>query len=505
MLKLVISDDEGQTTVVPLLRDEITIGRQAGNTIRLTERNVSRTHARLVRRNGSYVVEDLGSYNGIRLNGERVDAAAELASGDQLSIGDYALALQADTATSRRPPAEQAESGPPPRLVVMSEPAAGAEFSLGKSIMRIGRDERLDIWINHKSISHEHAEIQVVNGVVTVFDLDSANGIRINGIDTTRAILEPGDVLELGDVGFRLVVPQGTHSLQELPRQMSVAAEVPSPTKKPLFALGVIGLLVLAGAGAVVVTMPSENGSRSETPPASPVAAPPSEPTTIVTVAGTTEAADDAAPSAEIPLDPPPTRPKEAKEAPQEWEELLAQAQAQLARGRVDAAYRIANQLPGDSVLRRTLEYGEIRYRYVQAHIDAGEDALAAGAFDDARREARLVLGIPRITNKQRRDARRILTNAKPARSPRPAGTKRPSPEEALAEAHRCVSTGDNACVIRALEAGQARSPAALALLIETYRAMDDLPAARRHMRAFVQRYPGNSRTPRYQQMLGSD
>ena len=154
MFKLVISDDEGQTTVVPLLRDEITIGRQEGNTIRLTERNVSRNHARLVRRNGSYVVEDLGSYNGVMLNGQRVDAEAELSSGDQLGIGDYELALRADAEPAyRQPRPPDVRSGPPPRLVVLSEPAAGAEFSLSKSIMRIGRDERLDIWINHKSIS----------------------------------------------------------------------------------------------------------------------------------------------------------------------------------------------------------------------------------------------------------------------------------------------------------------------------------------------------------------
>ena len=47
MFKLTIEDDEGKTTVVPLARDEITIGRLEGNTIRLTERNVSRRHARL--------------------------------------------------------------------------------------------------------------------------------------------------------------------------------------------------------------------------------------------------------------------------------------------------------------------------------------------------------------------------------------------------------------------------------------------------------------------------
>ena len=50
MWKLAIEDDEGKQTVVPLTRDEYTIGRKDGNTIRLTERNVSREHARLIDR-----------------------------------------------------------------------------------------------------------------------------------------------------------------------------------------------------------------------------------------------------------------------------------------------------------------------------------------------------------------------------------------------------------------------------------------------------------------------
>ncbi len=61
MYKLIIEDDEGHTTVVPLIQAEITIGRKEGNAIRLTERNVSRQHARLVRSNGAVFIEDLDS------------------------------------------------------------------------------------------------------------------------------------------------------------------------------------------------------------------------------------------------------------------------------------------------------------------------------------------------------------------------------------------------------------------------------------------------------------
>ena len=54
-------------------------------------------------------------------------------------------------------------------------------------------------------------------------------------------------------------------------------------------------------------------------------------------------------------------------EEPQEWERELGRARRALARGRFDRAYAIAEELPPDSVLRQTPEFGEIRYRYVQS------------------------------------------------------------------------------------------------------------------------------------------
>ena len=96
MFKLVIQDDEGKTTVVPLIRDEITISRKEGNTIRLTERNVSRRHARILRNNGEVQIEDLGSYNGIRVNNARIAERVSLRVSDQVQIGDYKLYLKAE-------------------------------------------------------------------------------------------------------------------------------------------------------------------------------------------------------------------------------------------------------------------------------------------------------------------------------------------------------------------------------------------------------------------------
>jgi pSer/pThr/pTyr-binding forkhead associated (FHA) protein len=91
---LIIEDDAGRQTTVPFKRDVITIGRKEGNTVRLTERNVSRFHAKLSRENGHVHIEDLKSYNGIKLNGDRISGRVQVAEGDLIEIGDYHLAVQ---------------------------------------------------------------------------------------------------------------------------------------------------------------------------------------------------------------------------------------------------------------------------------------------------------------------------------------------------------------------------------------------------------------------------
>ncbi|MCX4247991.1 FHA domain-containing protein [Paraliomyxa miuraensis] len=95
-LRLIIEDDEGSTTVVPLASDAITIGRQQGNTIQLTEKNVSRRHARLFPESDGWVIEDLGSYNGIKVNNDRIEGRTKLREGDVVEIGDYHLAITED-------------------------------------------------------------------------------------------------------------------------------------------------------------------------------------------------------------------------------------------------------------------------------------------------------------------------------------------------------------------------------------------------------------------------
>ncbi|MGB5704129.1 MAG: hypothetical protein WBM48_15010, partial [Polyangiales bacterium] len=102
-----------------------------------------------------------------------------------------------------------------------------------------------------------------------------------------------------------------------------------------------------------------------------------------------------------------------------EWERELVRARRALARERFDRAYAIAQELPEDSVLRETPEFGEIRYRYVQSHINDGERALEERDFERALREAAVVLEVQGITPKQRQEARRLTRQAKAAQGRR--------------------------------------------------------------------------------------
>ncbi len=77
------------------LGDELTIGRSPGCAIALPDDTyVSSLHARVFRRNGQYLVEDLGSTNGTFLDDAAVGAAVVLRPGARLKVGQTLLELE---------------------------------------------------------------------------------------------------------------------------------------------------------------------------------------------------------------------------------------------------------------------------------------------------------------------------------------------------------------------------------------------------------------------------
>ena len=73
-----------------------TIGRTRDCDLCLTDLSVSRMHALLVRREDGWVLSDLGSHNGTRLNGWLVREPVPVQAGDRVEFGSMAFIIQGD-------------------------------------------------------------------------------------------------------------------------------------------------------------------------------------------------------------------------------------------------------------------------------------------------------------------------------------------------------------------------------------------------------------------------
>jgi pSer/pThr/pTyr-binding forkhead associated (FHA) protein len=77
----------------PLVETAVTIGRDNGNSVQLPDTKVSKFHATVRPEEGQWVIEDLGSTNGTRVNGNVVKIAT-LANGDRIGIGPFVLRFE---------------------------------------------------------------------------------------------------------------------------------------------------------------------------------------------------------------------------------------------------------------------------------------------------------------------------------------------------------------------------------------------------------------------------
>ncbi len=318
-MKLIIEDDEGRRTVVPFARDELTIGRHEDNVVRLTEKNVSRKHGKLVRQDGHFFVEDLDSFTGIRVNGEKVKGKRAIKEGDLIQISEFDLSLQSGPDDRTPPPgggggssddsaATEAAAQPGikpndpeveaqaevearkhaetaiirlsdlpasaevsnfetlelpankrPRLVCLTGTLRGKEFILDRTPVRIGRSDENDLLIDHPSISRKHCSLSLENDAWKVLDVESRNGIRVNGEPYAAIGVRSGDTVELGHLKFAFV---GSGQAFTLPPAPSAAAAT-SSSSRPLF-LGIAAAIVASAIGGFFLLRRGHGGASSD-------------------------------------------------------------------------------------------------------------------------------------------------------------------------------------------------------------------------------------------------
>jgi len=92
------------------------------------------------------------------------------------------------------------------RLTIVNGCFAGLEIPLKKKKTVLGRNIDCDICLDDSLVSDEHAEIvRTVEGFV-LNDLNSRNGVTVNGVEAHNQLLKNGDVIQIGNFIIRFTV-----------------------------------------------------------------------------------------------------------------------------------------------------------------------------------------------------------------------------------------------------------------------------------------------------------
>jgi predicted component of type VI protein secretion system len=103
-----------QAPVIALQRPVILVGRHPECDIRIDSPQVSRRHCCVAIAYDRVVIRDLGSRNGVRINGRMVDESI-LRPGDEVAIGQFIYRLEDDAPAALPPPPVEAPSPSPGR------------------------------------------------------------------------------------------------------------------------------------------------------------------------------------------------------------------------------------------------------------------------------------------------------------------------------------------------------------------------------------------------------
>ena len=200
--------------VFTLTEGAITIGRQEGNTIVIDDRQLSRVHARLADGIEGPTITDLDSANGTFVNDQRIDAPRPLRPGDRLRLGETVFLLEgapmaeADQGATVIVPLPQARTAPIPALRANVPRLLRQDtlqvYALDQPEITIGRQADNGIVLADTQVSRQHARLTISAAGVTITDLDSANGTRVNGRPIAAPTpLHDGDTIQIGLVQFQ--------------------------------------------------------------------------------------------------------------------------------------------------------------------------------------------------------------------------------------------------------------------------------------------------------------
>ena len=98
-------------------------------------------------------------------------------------------------------------------------PVGGGEtIPLIRELMKIGRHRSCDICLPFPNVSASHAELHFKDGYWYIRDLNSTNGIKVNGTRVQEKLVHPKDEIIIGKRGYviQYELPAGRRALEEI-------------------------------------------------------------------------------------------------------------------------------------------------------------------------------------------------------------------------------------------------------------------------------------------------
>lgn len=86
----------------------------------------------------------------------------------------------------------------------------GDPIPLLRKKLLIGRRRTCDIWLRFPNVSSHHCELELINGYWHLRDLNSRNGVKVNGVRCDQKWVLPGDEVSIARHRYELVYhPEG--------------------------------------------------------------------------------------------------------------------------------------------------------------------------------------------------------------------------------------------------------------------------------------------------------
>lgn len=120
------------------------------------------------------------------------------------------------------------------KIILSMDGVVLQEYALSKERMTIGRKAHNDIVIDNLAVSGEHAAIVTIQNDSFLEDLDSTNGVMVNGMAIKKHFLQNNDVIEIGKYKVRYLNDQVSQTTAaDFERTMVLRAPAKSSASKP--------------------------------------------------------------------------------------------------------------------------------------------------------------------------------------------------------------------------------------------------------------------------------